>query len=189
MKRISLRWRVARNQTYGKYRFLAVAARKHSRVRLPSRDCEGAVHSSFSSSLVVVVLAVCLTVTAMPATRPHYGGTLRVEVRESSETAAPPSTGKLALGSGFTMERWEGGRRAVYTADPAAPGGRPFLDTVEILMGRSLLDQSASLSRGRADVVEYDPNDTQRSSSRKTWSSSPVRLLVLVFGARVEDTR
>jgi len=114
-----------------------------------------------------------------------------VEIRETMETADPPQTGNLgALTSGFAVVQWEGGRHAVYSADPAAAGGRPFLDSVEIQMGRALHDQSIALSLGKADVVEFDPNEPQRAGSApKIWSSAPVRVLALVFGPRMENAR
>jgi ABC-type transport system substrate-binding protein len=116
---------------------------------------------------------------------------LRVEVRESIETADPPQTGHLAaLTGGFTIVQWEGGRRAVYSADANALGGRPFLDSVEIQMGRALHDQSIALNLGKADLVEFDPSEPQRpGSGHKIWPSAPVRLLVLLFGPRMEDPR
>ena len=36
----------------------------------------------------------------------------------------------------FAITRWEAGHRAVYTADENAPGGRPFLDSVDVQMAR-----------------------------------------------------
>jgi hypothetical protein len=116
---------------------------------------------------------------------------LRVEIRESIETADPPQTGNLAeLARGFAIVQWEGGRRAVYSADPNAAGGRPFLDSVEVQMGRALHDQSIALSLGKADLAEIDPSEPQRSGSgHKVWPSAPVRLLVLLFGPRIEDPR
>lgn len=138
-----------------------------------------------------MVAALLLAAPAFPATRPHYGGVLRVEVRQSIETADPPRTGNLAaLAGGFTIVQWEGGRRAVYSADANAAGGRPFLDSVEIQMGRALRDQSIALNAGKTDIVEFDPSEPQRlGSSPKVWSSAPVRLLVLLFGPRIEDPR
>jgi len=119
------------------------------------------------------------------ATRPHYGGTLRVEMREAFETPeamAPPA--------GFVLAAWEAGKRAVYTADENAAGGRPYLDSIEIQLGRPLSDQSTDLELGKADVVELGSNELRRQiATRKVWSSSPVRLMVLVFGPRVEDAR
>jgi len=129
---------------------------------------------------------------ALAATRPHYGGTLRVEIRESIETPDPPQVGRGMpdLAGAFAITRWEAGRRAVYAADENAAGGRPFLDAVEIEMARPLRDQSIDLELGRTDLVELGPNELRRASAgRQVWGSAPVRVVALVFGARAEDAR
>jgi peptide/nickel transport system substrate-binding protein len=130
-----------------------------------------------------------VTALAAAATRPHYGGTLRVEVQQSVETADPPQTGRgLAdLAAGFTISRWEAGRLAVYSADETAGGGRPYLDQVEVQMGRPLRDQAIDLELGKADVVQFGM--ARPAGARKTWTSAPVRLLALIFAARVGDAR
>jgi ABC-type transport system substrate-binding protein len=130
-----------------------------------------------------VTLVVAAALSA--ATRPHYGGTLRVEMRES-----PPSPEVFGVPKGFVLTTWEAGRRAVFAADENAPGGRPFLDTVEIQMGRSLRDQSVDLELRKADIVELSPTELRRQvAGRRPWSSSPVRLMALVFGPRIADAR
>jgi len=107
-------------------------------------------------------------------------------VRQNWETADPPPL----LGAGFTIARWDAGRRAVYEADENAVGGRPFLDGVEILLGRALRDQASDLDLGKADVVELGPNELRRQpAGRRVWSSSPVRVLALVFSPRFDDVR
>jgi len=126
------------------------------------------------------------------ATRPHYGGTLRVEMRGSIETADPPTTGHgmPGLARAFAISRWEAGRRAVYDANDNAPGGRPFLDSIDIQMARPLRDQSIDLELGKADIVELGPNELLRQpAGRHVWSSAPVRLLALVFGSRIDNPR
>jgi len=138
-----------------------------------------------------LALAV-LAATAAAATRPHYGGTLRVEIRQSFENPDPPTTGygMPDLARAFSITLWEAGRRAVYAADENAPGGRPFLDTVEIQMARPLRDQSIDLELGKTDVVELGPGDLRRQpAGRKVWPSAPVRLVAVVFAPRVEDAR
>ena len=108
------------------------------------------------------------------------------------ETADPPKTGPgmADLSGAFSVTRWEGGRIAVYSADDNAPGGRPFLDSVEIQLGRPLRDQAIDVELKKADVVELGPGEARRAGvSRKTWSSAPVRLLALVFAERVTDAR
>jgi len=120
------------------------------------------------------------------ATRPRYGGVLRVEVRESVETPDPPETGVLAEPArAFRIERWEPGRGAVWAANDDAAGGRPFLDGVEIHVARPVRDQALDLELGKADLVEAGPNEARRL--RRTWSSAPVRLVALVFDSRVTD--
>ena len=147
-----------------------------------TRDREGAV-----ASLILLLAAALLHPAAAPAaTRPQYGGTLRVEARQSAETPDPPAL----LGGGFSIARWEAGRLAVYEGDENASGGRPFLERVEILLGRALRDQAGDLDLGKADVVELGPNELRRlPAGRRVWSSSPVRVLALVFAPRFEDAR
>ena len=133
-----------------------------------------------------IALLAILAAGAFAATRPQYGGILRVELRQNPETPDPPPF----LTHGFSITRWEAGRRAVYEADENAAGGRPFLDTVEIVMGRPLRDQSNDLELGRADVVELGPAEFRRQpAGRHVWTSSPVRVLALVFQARFDDAR
>ena len=132
-----------------------------------------------------VLLLGILTIGAHAATRPRYGGTLRVETRQSADTPDPPNF----LGPGFNITRWEAGH-AVYEADDSAPGGRPFLDSVQITLGRPLRDQSIDLELGKADLVELGPSELRRQApGRKLWTSSPVRVLALVFSSRFDDAR
>jgi peptide/nickel transport system substrate-binding protein len=133
-----------------------------------------------------VCLAALVVSAAVGATRPQYGGTLRVETRLSAETPDPPPL----LGPGFQITRWEAGRLAVYEADENASGGRPFLHGVEIQLARPLRDQASDLDLGRADLVELGPNELRRApASRRIWSSNPVRVLAVVFSTRVDDVR
>ncbi|HZT29099.1 MAG TPA: ABC transporter substrate-binding protein [Bryobacteraceae bacterium] len=93
----------------------------------------------------------------------------------------------------FQVARWEPGKHAVLTANENYWEGRPFLDAVEIDMGRSARDQLIDLELGRADVAEIGPGDTRRGGERgrKTWTSAPADLVALVFSASrpAEDTR
>lgn len=139
-----------------------------------------------------VLSALTVLIPAFAASRPRYGGTLRVEIRAPIETADPPQTGRGLpdLNGMFTITHWEAGRVAIYTANENAPSGRPYLDAVEIQLGRPLREQAIDLEVGKADVVELGPNEVRRpSAGRKTWSSAPVRLVALVFAARVTDAR
>jgi peptide/nickel transport system substrate-binding protein len=142
----------------------------------------------------LLAVLVCLFVLALAhaATRPRYGGTLRVEVRAAIETPDPPVAGHGMpdLAAAFNIARWEAGRRAVYDANENPPGGRPFLDSIDIQMGKTLRDQSIDLELGRADIVELGPGELLRQSAgRRVWSSSPVRVIALLFNRRIDDIR
>jgi hypothetical protein len=51
-------------------------------------------------------------------------------------------------------------------------------------------DQASDLDLGKADIVELGPNELRRPpAGRRMWSSSPVRVLALVFAPRVDDAR
>jgi hypothetical protein len=112
-------------------------------------------------------------------------------MRDPMEMADPPAAGPAiaALNNGFAIKRWEAGRRASFAANDFAPGGRPFVDGVEIELGRPLRDQAIDLELGKADVVELGPAELRRAAGRRVWTSSPVRLVALLFGSRVEDVR
>ena len=141
--------------------------------------------------VVHVAIALCVGL-AGAATRPRYGGTLRVELHGAFESADPPQTGPgmADLARAFNITLWEGGRRAVYAADENAAGGRPFVDSVEIQLARPPRDQSIDLELGKTDIVELGPNEIRRQQpGRKTWQSQPVRVVALVFSRRIEDVR
>ena len=143
-------------------------------------------------ALGLAALGILMQMTAEAATRPHYGGTLRVEIRQAIESPDPPQTGPgmADLAEAFSITRWEGGRQAAYSANESATGGRPFVDEVEIQMGRPLRDQVIDLELGKADIVELGWNELRRSSpNRRIWTSAPVRLLALVFTSRITDAR
>ena len=130
-------------------------------------------------------IALLAALAAAAATRPHYGGTLRVETR-----LTPASPEALGVPPGFVVSVWEAGRRAVFTADDNAPNGRPFLDAIEIQLGRSLRDQSADLELGKTDIVELGPNELRRqAANRRVWGTSAIRVMALVFGPRIDDAR
>jgi peptide/nickel transport system substrate-binding protein len=97
------------------------------------------------------------------------------------------------IGTGpFRLASWTPGRTATFTANDDYWGGRPFLDAIEVQLGRSLRDQLVDLEIGKADVVELAPTDLRRAAERggAVWSSAPLDLIALaVAPGRVEDQR
>lgn len=177
-------------------RLLTRAAQKNDRAFAGTSGTatvrERSTAGPFGRPAVSSLLVCALSVTASAATRPRYGGTLRVEIHASIETADPPQLGlgMPDLAPAFSITRWEAGRRAVYAADENAPGGRPFLDNVEVELARTPRDQAIDLDVGKAEMIEIPPGEARRQpAGRRTWVSQPVRVLLLAFGARVDDPR
>jgi ABC-type transport system substrate-binding protein len=72
--------------------------------------------------------------------------------------------------------------RAVYEANDYW-AGRPYLDKIEIDMGRSLRDQALDFDLNKADIVELGFSDTRRvtQNGKRLWTSPPVELIALAF--------
>jgi ABC-type transport system substrate-binding protein len=90
----------------------------------------------------------------------------------------------VTTGSGpFRIAEWQPGRHAILTANDNYWGGRPYLDDIELQMGRPPRDQAIDLELGKADLVELTPDDARRIAEHgaRTWVSAPAELLALVF--------
>ncbi len=77
------------------------------------------------------------------------------------------------LGTGpFRVAKWEAGKAATLVANEDHWKGRPFLDSIDIQMGRDLREQSQDLELGKADVVD---------AAVGTSDAMPDTTLALVF--------
>ena len=88
------------------------------------------------------------------------------------------------LGTGpFRIAEWQPGRRAVFAANEEYWEGRPFLDAIEVQMGRTTREQLIDLEVGKADIVEIPPQQARRASEQgaRIWASAPAQMLALVF--------
>jgi len=137
-----------------------------------------------SSLIAAVLLAAARPVE--PARRPKYGGTLRVEIgavvssldptvgaSRGDEAAAKDDIDSLLYersaqgGSGpFRVVAWEPGQRLVLAANEGFPAGRPFVDQVEIQMGRAARDRLLDVELDRADIAEIPPEQARRALER-----------------------
>lgn len=94
------------------------------------------------------------------------------------------------VGTGpFRVAQFQPGRRLTLAANEDCWAGRPFLDSVEIDLGRSLRDQSIALELNKVDVVEASPQPGANGGRGR--ASLPVELMALVFPAntRAQDAR
>src|SRR5262245_19969197 len=93
------------------------------------------------------------------------------------------------VGTGpFRVVSWEAGKRAVFAANDEYWMGRPYLDAIEIEMGRSSRDQSIDFDLNKADIIEMALPDSRRplQNGRRQWASAPIELLALVFDPAIE---
>ncbi len=147
---------------------------------------------------------------AEPARRPRYGGTLRVEIgaivnsidpsvaavnaeeaRAKEDICAllgerPGTTGSLAGvgGSGaFRVAEWDAGKHLTLEANPSYRGGRAFVDSVEVQMGRTSRERLVDLEVGKTDMAEIPPEEARRVSEAgvRVAVSRPDQLVALVF--------
>lgn len=172
-----------------------------------------------SRPLAAISLAIFVVLAALPARtarRPRYGGTLRVEIGAATasldpavaasrpeEAAAksqidgliydhrdPDGSFSGDLGSGpFTVTTFAPGKRATLVANHNFREGRPFVDSVEIVMGVSARDRLLDLQLNKSDLAEIPPEDARSASERgvRVSISQPDELLALVFN--VDDSR
>jgi ABC-type transport system substrate-binding protein len=162
-----------------------------------------------TSALLGVAFAA---LPARSARRPRYGGTLRVEMGASvtslDPAAATSSTEEAAAvaqiaplvfehwgavdtpigaaGSGpFRVTSWEAGKRAVLAANDDFREGRPFVDAVEIAMGRGAHERLVDLELSKTDLTEIAPQDARRAAEQgvRVSVSQPDELLALVYVA------
>ncbi len=95
------------------------------------------------------------------------------------------TAGNPSVGTGpFRIADWQPGKKLTLTAQENYWGGRPYLDGIEIEMGKSFRDQTTALELGRDDLVEIAAEQAHRVSldGYRLAASEPVELLALVFG-------
>ena len=68
-------------------------------------------------------------------------------------------------------------------------GGRAFLDSIDIEMGKSFREQMIALDLGKADLVEVAPDQARHAvlEGRRVESSPPAEWMGLVFSREVQS--
>jgi peptide/nickel transport system substrate-binding protein len=106
------------------------------------------------------------------------------------------SDGKPAGTGPFRIVEWQPGQNLKLAAHEDHWAGRPFVDFVEIELGRALRDQLVDLELGKADLVELAPNQVRGAGQRGILAiaTQPFELWALVFKrdsppAQAERTR
>jgi len=94
------------------------------------------------------------------------------------------------VGTGpFRIDQWEAGVRGVFIANEDYWAGRPYLDGVEVQMGRPVREQAIDLQLGKADIVELMLDQLRHFTQAgvRTWASPPVEWIALTVA--LDDSR
>jgi ABC-type transport system substrate-binding protein len=164
----------------------------------------------FPYLVAISVVLAGVAAPLRPARRPRYGGTLRVEIGavvrslDPSVAAGNPEEADAkneldsllydrhgedgafvgVAGSGaFRVSAWDEGKRAVFAANEDYRAGRPFVDSIEIQMGRSTHDRVLDLELNKADFAQIPAELARQAADRgvRVSTSQPDELLALVF--------
>lgn len=90
----------------------------------------------------------------------------------------------VIIGTGpFRLTTWEPGHHAVFATNDDYWGGRPFVDGIDVRMGRTIRERMIDLDLGKADIADVAPDRARIDASRgvKISASDPAELLALVF--------
>jgi hypothetical protein len=91
----------------------------------------------------------------------------------------------------FHVTAFEAGKRAVLAATEDYRLGRPFVDSIEITMGRAARERIVDLELNKTDFAEIPAEDARRAAERgvRVSRSQPDELLALVFTGGDEPGR
>lgn len=106
---------------------------------------------------------------------------LRSLAEPQNAIAVRTADGSLVGTGPFRIAKWEAGLVTLQAHD-GYWGGRPYLDQVEIRMGRAPRDQALDFDLGKVDVVELPVSEVRRAQQRggRVALSSPVEVMALV---------
>lgn len=152
-------------------------------------------------------LTILLAAPAFTSRRPRYGGKLVLEIGaalssiEATPPVAPPdeanaktqlaslvydhrnSDGTFSDPGPFRIAEWEPGKHGLLEANEDYKGGRPFVDAIEIQMGRNAADRLIDLELGKADFVEVPVDQARRvaTSGVRVSASNNQELIAVEF--------
>ncbi|HEX6821028.1 MAG TPA: ABC transporter substrate-binding protein [Candidatus Sulfotelmatobacter sp.] len=93
------------------------------------------------------------------------------------------ASGMMSGTGPFHIVEWQAAKHLVLAANEDYWNGRPFVDEIDVDMGRNFRDQMNALESGRADLVEVAPEQMHRAVSQRyeLLRSSPIELIALKF--------
>ena len=120
---------------------------------------------------------------------------LLAELAQPRYTITHGSGGSVSGTGAFQLSSsGQPGKQILLKANDDYWDARPYVDSVEITLGRSLRDQMVDLELGRADVIEVGLDQARRAAQegKRVATSMPTEVFVLVFNSQkpgVQDER
>jgi MarR-like DNA-binding transcriptional regulator SgrR of sgrS sRNA len=116
---------------------------------------------------------------------------LPAELALSRNAIVKRSVAGALSGTGpFRIAEWQSGKRLSLAAEESCWRGRPFVDEVQIEMGRNFQDQMTALELGKVDLVDIAPEQSHRISAdgRAVTNSAPMELVALLFSREAQGS-
>jgi ABC-type transport system substrate-binding protein len=116
----------------------------------------------------------------------HADPNLVAELALTRNSIVKKNGGGMFGGTGpFQVENWQPGKHLTLAVAEDYWRGRPFLDAIDVEMGRNFHEQELELESGKMDLVEVSPEQAHRVSmqGRRVSASQPVELVALVFAS------
>ena len=176
---LAVAWQADAAQKRWEFR-LRPGVKFHDGYPLTAAAVSGALQRLISPGTTVSISGESLVVQG---DRPLTGLLAELARPSASITARGPDGALVGTGP-FRVVRFDRERRVSLAAFDEHWGGRPFVDGIEIEMGRPAREQFVDLQVGKTDLIELAPNEMRAAADRGThvWVSAPVELLALVFG-------
>src|SRR5207253_10899111 len=99
----------------------------------------------------------------------------RLALPQNAIARRSPSVKIVGTGP-FQISAWQPGKTLILSANEAYWNGRPFIDSIEIEMGKDFREQMIALELGKADLIEVAPEQARRAviDGRRIVLSAPV---------------
>jgi len=96
---------------------------------------------------------------------------------------AKRDSGKIVGAGAFAVSQFDPAKQLLLNAREDYWGGRPFVDAIEIQLGRSLREQMIAFDLGKEQIIEVAPElaHGMAAQGRRIESSYPDELVALVF--------
>lgn len=118
---------------------------------------------------------------------------LAADLARSRNSIVKRDGGTITGTGAFRVKSFLPGKHVTLIANEDAWAGRPYVDTIEIDLGRSGRDQLISVESGHVDIADITPDQGARATAtgHRVLSSSPVELVALAYlrGPQSADDR